>query len=41
MEPIVVYPSRLRQFGPPEGSTFCFVTYSELADRFRVEQDGG
>jgi len=41
MEPIVVYPNRLRQFGPPEGSTFCFVTNSELADRFRVEPDGG
>src|SRR2546421_13038429 len=40
MEPIVVYPSRLRQFGPPEGSPFCFVTNSELADRFRVEPDG-
>lgn len=41
MEPIVVYPSRLRQFGPAENSTFCFVTNADLVDRFRLEPDDG
>jgi hypothetical protein len=38
---IVIRPDRYRQFGAPEGAVFCFVTNSELIDRFALERTGG
>lgn len=40
MSAIAVRPSRYRQFGPAEGSVFCFVTNRDIADRFTLEADG-
>lgn len=36
--PITIRPDRYRQYGPPDGSTFCLVTNSALVDRFRIEE---
>lgn len=40
MSTIIVRPSRYRQFGPAEGSTFWFITNSDLIERFTIETDG-
>lgn len=39
MTTIVINPDRLKQFGPPEDSTFCLVTNSALISNFRIEND--
>lgn len=38
---IVIRPSRIRQFGPPEGASFCLVTNPELVDKLRIEETRG
>lgn len=40
MEPIAVYPGRLKQYGPPGDATFCLVTNSGWRDRFRMVDEG-
>lgn len=40
MSQIVIRPHRYRQFGSPEGSTFCFVTNSDIINNFVVEENG-
>src|SRR6266576_3884703 len=39
-ETIRIDPSRLSQFGPATGSTFCLVTNPELADVLEIVPDG-
>ncbi len=39
MNKIPIYPSRFRQFGEAEGSTFYLVTNSHLLDVFSIEED--
>lgn len=41
MDSIVVRPSRIRQFGAPDGAVFCLVTNPELADKVRIGDAGG
>ena len=38
-DPVIVDPARVRQFGPPDGATFCFVTNPDLADAFAIRTD--
>lgn len=40
MEPIEVFPGRLRQYGEPGDATFCLVTNSGWRERFRLVHDG-
>ncbi|HXZ01336.1 MAG TPA: hypothetical protein VEI03_15160 [Stellaceae bacterium] len=38
---IIIRPGRYRQFGPPEGATFCLVTNSGLLNSITIEHSGG
>lgn len=38
-EPILIRPSRFRQFGSAEGSTFCFVTNPDIVDCFEIKPE--
>lgn len=41
MEPILIRPQRLRQFGSSEGSHFCLVTNSSLLNQFQIVESNG
>lgn len=40
MDQAVIRPTRYRQFGSPDGATFCLVTNPDIQDRFTIEREG-
>lgn len=38
-EPVLIDPGRLRQFGDPEGATFCLLTNQAYVDHLKVETE--